>query len=56
MQRDRFFTHHRRGLHHFFRCLKFAFGVDDLGTAFALGFGLLGHGGQGSATSSTSTA
>jgi hypothetical protein len=30
-------------LHHFLGGLKFAFGVDDLGAAFALGFGLLGH-------------
>jgi hypothetical protein len=32
------------GLHHFFRRLKFALGVDDLGPALALGFGLLSHG------------
>ena len=43
LQRNRLLAHHRGGLHHFFRGLKFAFGVDDLGAAFALGFGLLGH-------------
>src|SRR5260370_10795307 len=44
LERNRLLAHHRGGLHHFFRGLKFAFGVDDLGTALALGFGLLGHG------------
>ncbi len=44
LQRNRFLAHHRRGLHHFFRGLKFALGIDDLGAALALGFGLLGHG------------
>src|SRR5437016_14667488 len=40
---NRFLAHHRGGLHHFFGGLKFALGVDDLGAAFALGFGLLRH-------------
>src|SRR5437660_3654633 len=44
LQRNRLLAHHRGGLHHFFGGLKFALGVDDLGAAFALGFGLLGHG------------
>ncbi len=44
LERNRFLAHHRGGLHHFFRRLKFALGVDDLGAALALGFGLLGHG------------
>ena len=43
LQRDRLLAHHRGGLHHFFRGLKFAFGVDDLGPALSLGFGLLRH-------------
>ena len=43
LQRNRLLAHHRGGLHHFFRGLKFALGVDDLCAAFALGFGLLGH-------------
>src|SRR6266699_567799 len=38
LQRNRLLAHHRGGLHHFFGGLKFALGVDDLGTAFALGF------------------
>src|SRR5262249_60350115 len=33
LQRDRFLAHHGGGLHHFFRPLKFALGVDDLGAA-----------------------
>ncbi len=44
LQRNRFLAHHRRGLHHFFRSLEFTLGVNDLGSALALGFGLLGHG------------
>src|SRR5580704_5173556 len=43
LQRNRLLAHHRGGLHHFFRSLKFALGVDDLCAPFALGFGLLGH-------------
>src|ERR1700745_1469518 len=44
LQSNRLLAHHRRGLHHFFRGLKFALGVDDLCPALALSFGLLGHG------------
>src|SRR5438094_2440496 len=44
LQRNRLLTHHCGGLHHFFRSLKFALGVDDLCAAFALGFSLLRHG------------
>src|SRR5438093_3534106 len=43
LQRNRLLAHHGGCLHHFFRRLKFALGVDDLGAAFALRFGLLGH-------------
>src|SRR5437762_1481956 len=43
LQRDRFFADHGGGLDHPFRRLKFAFGIDDLGAALALGFRLLGH-------------
>jgi len=43
LQRNRLLAHHRRSLHHFFRSLKFALGVDDLRATFALGFGLLDH-------------
>ena len=35
---------HFGGLHEFFRGLQFAFGVDHLGPALPLGFGLLGDG------------
>src|SRR6266481_2920549 len=44
LQRYRLLAHHRGGLHHFFRGLKFALSVDYLSAAFALGLGLLGHG------------
>src|SRR6266496_309603 len=44
LQRNWFLAHHGGGLHHFFRGLKFALGIDDLSAALALGFGLLGHG------------
>ena len=40
MQRNGLLTHHRGCLHHFFRSLKFALGVDDLCAAFALGFAI----------------
>src|SRR5207249_1752286 len=41
---NRLLAHHRGGLHHFCRGLKFAFGIHHLGATLALGFGLLGHG------------
>src|SRR6266540_7377937 len=40
LQRNRLLAHHRRSLHHFFSSLKFAFSIDDLRAALALGFGL----------------
>src|SRR5437762_6061798 len=43
LQRNRLLAHHGGCLHHFFRSLKFALGVDNFGATFALGFGLFGH-------------
>src|ERR1700724_2549039 len=40
LQRNRLLAHHGGRLHHFFRGLKFALGVDDLRAALALSFGL----------------
>src|SRR5204862_3572837 len=41
LQRNRLLAHHRGGLHHFFRSLKFALGIDDFCASSALGSGLL---------------
>src|SRR5437773_8468567 len=43
LQSNRLLAHHRGRLHHFFRGLKFALGVDDLCAALALGLGLFRH-------------